>query len=225
MLLTDAPEPSNSALTRDQHSEDPGATAGEQLHVVFVGDSLTDFRSHGGGYIRELERHCPKGRFENLGKGGDMVNQMRRRFTARLQSGKTDFTHVVVFGGVNDLYSDLTAHRTNDKIQADLTEIYRLARGAGARVVALTVAPWGGFRRYHNPRRAESTLALNAWITRQAGSTVDWVVDAHALLRCGDPHELCPSMFQPFRDGLHFGREGHRILGQALIEQVFRECR
>src|SRR5262249_41161934 len=47
--------------------------------VAALGDSLTDFRSHGGGYLRYLKERCPESTFDGYGKGGDMVNQMRRR--------------------------------------------------------------------------------------------------------------------------------------------------
>ena len=135
------------------------------------------------------------------------------------------YTHLIVFGGVNDLYSDLTAGRTVEKISRDLAAMYQAAHERGMRVVAITVAPWGGFSRYYNARRGAATLALNDWIRRQLDSGgVDNVVDAYALLSCGDPERLCEGYRAPFRDGLHFGPAGHRVLAQALFARVFHEC-
>jgi lysophospholipase L1-like esterase len=152
-----------------------------------------------------------------------MVNQMRRRFPAQVAADGSDhYTHVIVFGGVNDLYSDLTAHRTNEKIQSDLRQIYERARGAGAEVVAIGVAPWGGFTKYWNERRESNTIALNRWMAEQVGRSVDHYVDAHALLGCGS--KLCPEYFAPFRDGIHFGPKAHEKLGRALHEKVFQNC-
>jgi lysophospholipase L1-like esterase len=130
-----------------------------------------------------------------------------------------------VFGGVNDLYSDETAGRTTSKIEADLSAIYAEAKAGGARVVALTVAPWGGFTRYFTPHRADTTRELNAWIlAAQARGTVDVTVDAHALLGCGDPDKLCERYENARSDGLHFGHAGHEALGRALYDAEFSAC-
>jgi lysophospholipase L1-like esterase len=202
------------------------APAPRPVTVAAMGDSLTDARSNGGKFLDLLRERCPRSRFDNYGKGGQMVNQMRRRFAGELFGpGKPAYTHVIVFGGVNDLYSDLTAGRTPAKIEQDLTLMYEEARRHGARVVALTVAPWGGFTRYFNASRSAATLELNRWIVaqRDAGA-VDAVVDAYKLLSCGDPTRLCPRYTPPYTDGLHFGPEGHRKLGEALFDQVFAGC-
>jgi lysophospholipase L1-like esterase len=194
--------------------------------IAAIGDSLTDYASHGGGYLRYVAKRCPETRIENFGKGGFMVNQMRRRFAAELVASGQRYTHLLVFGGVNDLYSDLTARRTPEKIMADLSAMYAGGRERSMRVVAVTVAPWGGFRRYYNERRGAATVRLNGWIREQlAADTVDYVVDAHALLSCGEPEHLCPRYEMRVPDGLHLGADGHERLGRALYEQVFADCR
>lgn len=191
--------------------------------VAVVGDSLTDYRAHGGGFVRALERRCPESRFDNFGKGADMVNQMRRRFMAAVRAPSAPrYTHAIVFGGVNDLYSDLTAKRSNDKIQADLAAMYEWAKGSGAVVVAVAVTPWGGYSKYYNARRGENTRRLNAWIRDQVGSRVDHFVDAYALLACEE--ELCSEFSAPYRDGIHFGPRGHEVLGDALFAAAFSDC-
>ena len=194
--------------------------------VAAMGDSLTDARSHGGQFLELLRQRCPQSRFDNYGKGGQMVNQMRHRFAEDLFGpGKPAYTHVIVFGGVNDLYSDLTAGRTPALIERDLAFMYQEARRHGARVVAVTVAPWGGFTRYFNASRRLATFEVNRWILaqRDAGA-IDAVVDAFGLLSCGDPTMLCPRYAAPFKDGLHFGGGGHERLGEALFAQVFSSC-
>ncbi len=203
--------------------------------VAAIGDSLTDYKSHGGGYLRWLEKRCPESRFDNYGRGGKMVNQMRRRFDMDVfgedQSGtkiaeRPAYTDVVVFGGVNDLYSDLTAGRTPKKVAKDLGYMYAKARERGLRVHAISVAPWGGFRKYFNDRRGQATLTLNEWIAEQRKTgTIDGHVDAYSLLSCGKPTHLCPEISKPLRDGLHFGPRGHELLGEALFEAAFKDCR
>jgi lysophospholipase L1-like esterase len=199
---------------------------GTPVIVAAMGDSLTDARSHGGRFLDVLRERCPRSRFDNYGKGGQMVNQMRRRFADELFApGKPAYTHVIVFGGVNDLYSDLTAGRTPALIEQDLTLMYREAQRHGAKVVALTVAPWGGFKRYFNASRGAATLEVNRWIlARRDAGAIDAAVDTYTLLSCGDPTMLCPKYMAPFEDGLHFGGVGHELLAEALFAQVFSNC-
>ena len=193
--------------------------------LAAIGDSLTDPRSHGGGYLEYLKTRCPTLEIDNFGKGGAMVNQMRRHFDAHVVASARRYTHLVVFGGVNDLYSDLTAFRTPEKIEADLGYMYAWGRAHETKVIALTVAPWGDFKRYFNASRAEATLRLNAWIRAQPQlGSVDHVVDAYALLSCGSSERLCEPLAAPFKDGLHFGPKGHERLGQALVREAFPEC-
>jgi lysophospholipase L1-like esterase len=222
-----APQPLllDSAAAPSPGPSPGGAGAPHHYVVAAVGDSLTDPRSHGGGFLEYLRTRCPTIEIDNFGKGATMVNQMRRSFEKQVVASPKHYTHLVVFGGVNDLYSDLTAFRTPAKIEADLGDMYSWGKANGVRVVALTVAPWGGFTRYFNPSRAEATHAVNAWIRQQASvGKVDHVVDAYALLSCGDPDSLCDRFFEPFRDGIHFGPQGHQILGQALYLAAFSDC-
>ena len=202
----------------------PSPTA--PVFVAAMGDSLTDPRARGGKYLDVLRTRCPKSRFDSYGIGGQMVNQMRKRFDDDIFGlGKPAYTHVIVFGGVNDLYSDLTAGRTPALIEQDLSAMYAAAHKHGAKVLALTVAPWGGFTRFFNASRAAATLEVNRWILSQrATGLVDAVVDAYGLLSCGDASTLCPRYTAPFQDGLHFGDEGHRILGEALFTEAFSRC-
>ena len=154
-----------------------------------------------------------------------MTNQMRRRFQRDvLASSKPRYSHVIVFGGVNDLISNLTAHRTNERIEGDLSQMYRWAKQANARVVGITVTPWGGFKRYFNQERSKNTQLLNSWILSQEGQLLDVVIDAYQLLSCGDPQHLCPSHVPPFNDGLHFGKEAHALLAEALWRAEFSRC-
>ena len=203
----------------------PEARSPHHYRVAAIGDSLTDPRSHGGGYLSYVKTRCPKLEIDNFGKGATMVNQMRKRFDAEVAQSPKQYTHLIVFGGVNDLYSDLTAFRTPAKIERDLDYMYEWGHDHGVQVIALTVAPWGGFKRYFNPSRAAATREVNAWIRAQPEKgTVSHVVDAYALLSCGDPESLCDRFFVPFKDGIHFGPEGHQVLGEALFRSAFSDC-
>ncbi|MEB2321502.1 MAG: GDSL-type esterase/lipase family protein [Sorangiineae bacterium] len=231
-----APSSASSALpprSAPAPSTPPPERPRRKYVVAALGDSLTDARSHGGRYLTYLAARCPESRFDNYGVGGNMVNQMRRRFardvlgeTGGERASRPRYTHLIVFGGVNDLYSNLTAGRTNPRIEEDLDALYRQAHAHGMRVVAITVTPWGGFTRYFTADRSASTVALNRFIVERAhAGAIEHAVDAYPLLSCGDPERLCPELAKPFKDGLHFGPAGHEVLGRALHEQVFSDCR
>jgi lysophospholipase L1-like esterase len=199
-------------------------TKGASCTIAVVGDSLSDPKSNGGGYLRELQKHCNCS-VAQFSRGGFMVNQMRRRFEAEAPTSGTPYSHVVVFGGVNDLYSDETAGRTPEKVERDLLAIYGLGHRLGAKVVAITVSPWGGFTRWYSPKRAADMRRLNDWIRQQvAVGVIEAVIDSEALLSCGQPELLCPELASPYKDGLHFGPAGHRRLGEALWHQAFEGC-
>lgn len=220
-----APAPPPLAAATAPNAE-AAATPRGARRVLVLGDSLSDPRVQGGHYLDPLAA-CPGVTIENFAKGGFMVNQMRRRFESEVvPTLSKEPTDLIVFGGVNDLYSDETAGRTVEKISADLARIYDRAKAAGVRVIAVTVAPWGGFTRYYNERRGQATARLNAWIWQQRDAhRVDAIIDAASLLACGDPERLCPEYQPPFHDGLHFGRGGHAKLAEALLDGAFTWCR
>ncbi|HET9953755.1 MAG TPA: SGNH/GDSL hydrolase family protein [Polyangiaceae bacterium] len=199
---------------------------GPVRRIAVLGDSLSDPSVGGGAYLAPVREACGSHvEVRNFAKGGFMVNQMRRRFERELLPHLREYSDLIVFGGVNDLYSDETAGRSLTKIQADLAYIYKAAKVHNVRVIALTVAPWGGFSRYFNERRALTTERLNAWIRAQAEQgLVDRAIDTYALLACNGTPVLCPEDAKPFKDGLHFGRAGHRKVGAALLSAAFSEC-
>ncbi len=227
------PGPTARAAAGPEPSSSASAPAPKRRYVVAaMGDSLTDPRSHGGKYLDLLRKRCPASRFDSYGKGGNMVNQMRKRFArdvlgqpADPKAPKPRYTHVILLGGINDICSDQTAHRTNDKIEADLEAMVNLAHGHGIAVVALTLPPWGGFKRYYNARRGASTLRINRWIRRQGppAGKVEAVVDVYPLLSCGEPDKLCERYGWP--DQVHWSKAGHQVVGKALHRQVFADCR
>lgn len=193
--------------------------------VLILGDSLSDESVGGGGYVKLLRERCPGVPFENRARGGFMVNQMRKRLETEVLPEGQRYSHAIVFGGVNDLYSDQTANRSLTRIEADLSRIYTALKAHQIDVVAITVAPWGGFKRWYTAERGQNTLALNRWVVSQTAQGVTSAsLDAYPLLSCGNPELLCPELAAPFKDGLHFGKLGQKKLGQALYELAFTGC-
>lgn len=154
-----------------------------------------------------------------------MVNQMLAQLRRHLDETRETYSHWVVFGGVNDLYSDQTAKRTLARIERDLSTIYALGHARKSIVVAIAVAPWGGFRRWFTKERGANTAKLNQWIREEkASSAIDVFVDSGPPLTCGNPIELCPELAKPYHDGLHFGPSGHRKLGLALLDALGKDA-
>lgn len=231
----DASAPAVAQPSRPVTSPEPtrgssGAPRGSAYRVAAIGDSLTDPKSHGGAYLAWVAARCPESTFENFAKGGAMVNQMRRRLEQEVLPDPPDawprYTHLVVFGGVNDVLSDQTAKRTPRLVARDLRAIFERAHARGLRAIAITMSPWGGFTKEWNPSRHAATLEINAWLRDQGRvGGVDHVVDAWALLSCGVETHLCADYVRPMRDGLHFGPSAHEKLGRALHQAAFADCR
>jgi lysophospholipase L1-like esterase len=200
-------------------------SARRPTRVLVLGDSLSDEKVGGGRFVRFLRERCPSVEFDNRAKGGFMLNQIRRKLEKEVLPEAGQYSHAIVFGGVNDLYSDQTAHRTLTRIESDLTAIYAALRTRDIDVIAITVTPWGGFSKWWTPVRSSNTQALNDWILSQARQgEISAALDAYPLLSCGVPTHLCARYAVPFNDGLHFGKAGHEVLGQALYDLAFRDC-
>ena len=196
LLSVAAPTRGEGRRTESESDRDTGAprvpddAKKQRYQVAAIGDSLTDARSHGGKYLAYLRERCPESRFDNYGKGGENVQQMRRRFMRDVlgdprdrRHKKPSYTHVIVFGGVNDLLRDQVAGRSTDKILRDLDGMYEMARSAGVNVVGITLSPWGGLKGYYNPRRAKATRDVNEWLLAQwHEGKIDHAVDAYDLL-------------------------------------------
>lgn len=143
------------------------------------------------------------------------------------------WTDVILLGGLGDILSNETAGRNARLINGDLRLMAELARARGARVIAMTLPPWGGFKGYDGAR-AGITREVNAWIRasgpreasekkgKEKGDVFDVVFEPGPSLTCGDPDKLCPEL--AFKDRLHWSEKGQRAVGAALYEAAFRDC-
>lgn len=220
-----SPSPAAASPDGGSGGAPPPSRAKRTYVVAAMGDSLSDPKSHGGKYLELLAARCPKSRFDSYGIGGNMVNMMKRRFARDVlgeggDGSKPKYTHVIVLGGIGDILSNETAHRTAKKIEEDLAAMYAMAKTKGMAVVALTLPPWGGFKSYDGARH-QMTLDVNAWLVAHP-KDVDAVVDIHPLLACGDANKLCRDYAWP--DQLHWAAKGHEVVGEELYAKVFADC-
>lgn len=213
----------SSAATFGAPSASATAPGKRSYVVAAIGDSLTDPKSGGGGYLTFLQGKCPASRFDSWGKGGNMVNQMRARFARDVLGEGGDgtrprYSHVIVLGGIADVGSNETAGRTVAKIQGDLGAMYRMAHDRGAVVIALTIPPWGKYTTYDDEKH-RMMLEMNAWL-RGVPEPVDHVVDVFPKLVC-DGRDLCA---QYVSDAIHWNKKAHELVGAMLFEQLFSDC-
>ena len=210
------------------------AKSGRRYLVAAIGDSLTDPRAGGGKYLRALSKRCPESRFDAYGVGGQRTEHMRWRIKDDLFGRSTPwlkkprYTHVIVLGGINDLSAaspfDPKFDRAVDRIEQNLSYMYRVAKARGVSVVAVTLPPWGRLRGTHD-YRTDATAALNSWIMeRVQQGAVDHAVDIHPLLSCGDPDVLCPSERRFADDFVHWNTAGHEKVADTLYQTAFSDC-
>lgn len=202
-----------------------------------MGDSLTDPKSHGGIYLQVLREHCPKSSFESFGKGGNMTNMMRKRFLKDVYKETADdaatnpapaaqrsnFTHVLILGGLGDILSNETAGRTAEKIAKDIGLMVDWSRARGAKAYVLTLPPWGRMKDYDEVR-GRMTLDVNSWVVKAAKEgRIDGYFDVRPWLVCdGDEVNLCKKY--AFKDGIHWSEAGQRSVGEALHQAMFADC-
>lgn len=201
--------------------------------VAAMGDSLTDPKSHGGKYLDVLRERCPKSTFMSFGKGGNMVNMMRKRFLRDVygedESGaklkdveRPAFTHVIILGGLGDILSNETAGRTAKKIGEDIMKMVGFAHAHNAKAYVLSLPPWGAMKAYDGAR-AKMTADVNAWIADAfEKKEIDGTFDTRPHLICGNPEVLCKE--SSWADGIHWSAEGHRKVGEALHAALFSDC-
>lgn len=207
---------------------EPRASAATRRYVVAaIGDSLTDPRVGGGRYMKHLARLCPASRFDTYGVGGQQTVDMRARFAADIFGGgrkepKTEYTHVIVLGGVNDLFGGTVGTERLARIEAQLGAMYREAHQHGIAVIALTVTPWGHTGSAHD--RAV-TATLNGWILDQAKQgSVEHAVDLSPLLVCGRTDTLCVPFRKTYDDQVHWNDLGHERVADAIHRVAFADC-
>lgn len=184
----------------------------DQRHVVLLGSSSMEGWAQGGRVRRFLPTVGP--RTLNRGISGDGIGISRTTGVAnRLEVSAFDCrpSHVVLLNGRNSLGQGVA--RTAEVYRQVVT---RLRRELPETVVVLVTCPPTRGQYAH---LAGPTLELNQEIRRIARDLGCRLIDLHPLLVDADGRSMRPALT---RDGLHFGDEGYRLLGQA-IEAIVAE--
>jgi hypothetical protein len=173
-----------------------------------VGDSIVAHPGFTAG-LNKLRGYT----WQNHGVVGNTTRSMLARAD---RWANPRFSEIVIMGNLNDMSPRLPPEWT---IQ-NLRNLYRRAKAAGARVVAVTSTPWAGYTRWTPGEQADQNV-VNGWILSGADGIPDVVVDAfHPLEDPQRPGHLRPEFAA--RDKLHLNRTGQVALTRAVIDQAYR---
>jgi lysophospholipase L1-like esterase len=209
--VSDARAPSAPRAPTRQRRIDPGATP---ARIAIVGDSI----SHSGETVGRLGRtlqqmladDVPGIAVDTHAVPGQTCGRMIERFGAEVVAVAPPYDTVIIQCGTNDLYNDLGLKRIAD----DMDTMISMGRGAGMRVVLLTVPPANGYDGWSAAKERKRT-GLNLWIRGHADVTV---VDSAAILGTGEPPALREEFF--LRDWIHPNDRGLDAVAGAVASAL-----
>lgn len=177
-------------------------------NVLFIGDSLT-----ASGYFKKIT--LPGALLKGKGWPGRSVASILDNAGPLLTETKP--TDVVLLAGVNDLASG----RSAAQVEAALSKAWQALRLREARVWAVKLTPWYGYKAFKDPARAATlraaTEAVNAYMVAKRGAPdgPDEVIDTKAL---GDAAGKLPASVS--HDGLHLNGKGYAKLAQIVQDAL-----
>lgn len=167
---------------------------------LFVGDSTT---ANTNGYVEKIQAKFPNAKIKKISKVGEKTDWMLNELKKELATGNK-YDVVTVLGGSNDIFSTLRI----DKAEANLDEMYSLAKKMGAKVVAIT-PPNKSFFPNTTDKHRQLISDFDKWIRNN--KKVDIFIDLDKLV---DKKELFASDFQ------HINNKGHEILAEAYLKKL-----
>jgi lysophospholipase L1-like esterase len=172
--------------------------------------TLGDSETASGYYQSKLSLLLPSTwKIVNNGIAGNNTTQMLARLSSDILN-IGDAEYVIVMGGINDVYQDVSAAT----IESNLQTIYTAIHATGAKVVALTLTP----SQYCSAPRQAVVDAVKTWILNTA-TNVDYRINAYTLLE--DP-SAANNLLATYDSGdhIHFNQAGGNALGQAVYDAV-----
>lgn len=182
----------------------------EEFRVIYaMGDSLTAE----GTYVNTVSDTLGTGWVvKNKGIGGHTTSSMLSRFTTDVTSN-ADADYVIIWAGINDIDSGVTATTTKENLQA----MYNSAHAEGIKVIVINIAQDKGGGNWTSARQLIKE-ELNAWIKDDA-ENIDYFIDAYSAL--GDP--VNPGALLPAYDGgdhIHLSKEGYELVGKLVARKI-----
>lgn len=185
--------------------------------VAVLGDSITE----DGGFIKKLQVLRPDLIFHNYGISCETTTQILKRVRASNSDlknkilGVNDYSQVIVFAGVNNIYNP-------KKVIVDLQKIYNLIKrysNYSVKVIAVTLSPWGGYKTW-TPQKQRYTEMVNRFILSKP-TGVDKAVNIYDVLKDPQkPWQLCAEYHFP-GDKLHPRGMGQEMIGLAIYKIAY----
>jgi lysophospholipase L1-like esterase len=210
-LLTDWPQlaryhDENSALASPKPNE---------LRVVFMGDSITDF------WGRREGSFFPGKPYVNRGISGQVTGQMLIRFRPDVIALKPRV--VVILAGTNDIAGN-RGPTTIEAVEDNLLSMTELARANHIKVVLSSITPVNDYVQpdMSKGRPAQKILDINAWIKAYAEREHLVYLDYYPALLDAN-HALKKELSD---DGLHPNAAGYAVmapLAQHAIDQALAQ--
>lgn len=167
---------------------------------LFIGDSTT---ANTNGYVEKIQAKFPSSKIKKIAKVGEKTDWMLNELKKELATGNK-YDVVTFLAGSNDIFSTLRI----DKAEANLDEMYSLAKKNGAKVIAIT-PPNKSFYPNTNNKHRQLISDFNKWI--KGNEKVDVVIDLNSLVA---KKELFASDFQ------HINNKGHEILADNYLKKI-----
>lgn len=197
------------------------------IRILCFGASITAGWSQLGTryypYASTLEAHLkealPNEHFSIQVDGlpGDTVIQGKytKRLRSLISTATSPYDWVIIQGGGNDL---LRLCRDPKKILEALREVWGIAFDAGSKVIALTVTKTVN-QTEESARRYD---ALNELIVSEEHEKL-YSVDVSKMLPPATVNNVISKIYE--RDGLHFGKKGYEMMGDAIASSLVEMIR
>lgn len=167
---------------------------------LFIGDSTT---ANSNGYVEKIQAKFPNAKIKKIAKVGEKTDWMLQQLNQELATG-AKYDVVTFLAGSNDIFATLRI----DKAEANLDEMYSLAKKMGAKVIAIT-PPNKSFFPNTTDKHRQLISDFNKWI--KSNKKVDVVIDLNSLVA---KKELFASDFQ------HINNQGHQILAENYLQKL-----
>ena len=195
------------AITRScrMRGSDHSTNAYVEKSVVIVGDSLVS-----GSFISDKLRKWlgTEWTIEQFGIPGESTWNLYLRIDIA-----SEYSYVVILSGVNDIMINPSQTMKN------LNIIYRDMKWSDIQVIAITLTPWEGYKKW-NKLHQINTDTINRWImTKPHGIHV---IDSHSLLGEGYRSNRLCAEYQ-VGDNLHLSKKGKLILAIAIYNILMEE--
>lgn len=167
---------------------------------LFIGDSTT---ANPNGYVEKIQAKFPNAKIKKIAKVGAKTDWMLDQLKQELATG-SKYDVISFLGGSNDIFGTLRI----DKAEANLDEMYSLAKKNGALVVAIT-PPNKSFFPNTTDKHRQLISDFDKWI--KSNKKVDVFIDLDKL---SNDKSLFASDYQ------HLNNQGNVILADAYLKKL-----